>query len=314
MKSERQCCVPGGQEGNLLSNEQNVHFFPSTLQVRWNASPCPEPPRAAFELGACQAPAGMDLVANSPSWPIAGTVKLRKDELCALSRTELQALAKEHGIKANQKTDVLIREVMAKLEAAAAEGRSLPQAELGTTLMFGEMETETATLNADVPAEDVETSAAAAVEDAAASAETVLSAAVSAAVSAAFDAAVVSAEAELAAETANAAETAGAVDAEMDEVEVNADTSVQACTEVDAQTSASVGENAVEAVTAGVQESQPNTPPLFTIAYHHHPLASHRIPPLPGHAGTLSPAERHGGMEGFSSHGDHLLHRPAESR
>ena len=104
-------------------------------------------------------PAGMDLVANSPSWPIAGTVKLRKDELCALSRTELQALAKEHGIKANQKTDVLIREVMAKLEAAAAEGRSLPQAELGTTLMFGEMETETATLNADVPAEDVETAA-----------------------------------------------------------------------------------------------------------------------------------------------------------
>ena len=257
-------------------------------------------------------PAGMDLVANSPSWPIAGTVKLRKDELCALSRTELQALAKEHGIKANQKTDVLIREVMAKLEAAAAEGRSLPQAELGTTLMFGEMETETATLNADVPAEDAETSAA--VEDAAASAETVLSAAVSAAVSAAFDAAVVSAEAELAAETANAAETAGAVDAGMDEVEVNADTSVQACTEVDAQTSASVGENAVEIVTAGVQESQPNTPPLFTIAYHHHPLASHRIPPLPGHAGTLSPAERHGGMEGCSSHGDHLLHHPAESR
>ena len=257
----------------------------------------------------------MDLVANSPSWPIAGTVKLRKDELCALSRTELQALAKEHGIKANQKTDVLIREVMAKLEAAAAEGRSLPQAELGTTLMFGEMETETATLNADVPAEDVETSAAAAVEDAAASAETVLSAAVSAAVSAAFDAAVVSAEAELAAETANAAETAGAVDAEtMDEVEVNADTSVQACSEVDAQTSATVGESAVKAVTAEVQESQPNTPPLFTIAYHHHPLASHRIPPLPGHAGTLSPAERHGGMEGFSSHGDHLLHHPAESR
>ena len=220
----------------------------------------------------------MDLVANSPSWPIAGTVKLRKDELCALSRTELQALAKEHGIKANQKTDVLIREVMAKLEAAAAEGRSLPQAELGTTLMFGEMETETATLNADVPAEDVETSAAAAVEDAAASAETVLSAAVSAAVSAAFDAAVVSAEAELAAETANAAETAGAVDAEisaMDEVEVNADTSVQACTEVDAQTSASVGENAVEIVTAGVQERQPSKLPLFIIASHHHPLASH---------------------------------------
>ena len=258
-------------------------------------------------------PAGMDLVANSPSWPIAGTVKLRKDELCALSRTELQALAKEHGIKANQKTDVLIREVMAKLEAAAVEGRSLPQAELGTTLMFGEMETETATLNADVPAEDAETSAASAVEDAAASAESVLSAAVSAAVSAAFDAAVVSAEAELAAETANAAETAGAVDA-MDEVEVNADTSVQACSEVDAQTSATVGESAVEAVTAGVQERQPNTPPLFTIAYHHHPLASHRIPPLPGHAGTLSPAERHGGMEGFSSHGDHLLHHSAESR
>ena len=259
----------------------------------------------------------MDLVANSPSWPIAGTVKLRKDELCALSRTELQALAKEHGIKANQKTDVLIREVMAKLEAAAAEGRSLPQAELGTTLMFGEMETETATLNADVPAEDVETSAAAAVEDAAASAETVLSAAVSAAVSAAFDAAVVSAEAELAAETANAAETAGAVDAEisaMDEVEVNADTSVQACTEVDAQTSATVGESAVEAVTAGMQESQPNTLPLFIIASHHHPLASHRIPPLPGHVGTLSPAERHGGIEGFFSHGDHLLHHPAESR
>ena len=99
-----------------------------------------------------------------------------------------------------------------------------------------------------------------------------------------------------------------------DEGEVNADTSVQACTEVDAQTSASVGENAVEIVTAGVQESQPNTPPLFTIAYHHHPLASHRIPPLPGHVGTLSPAERHGGMEGFSSHGDHLLHHPAESR
>ena len=222
----------------------------------------------------------MDLVANSPSWPIAGTVKLRKDELCALSRTELQALAKEHGIKANQKTDVLIREVMAKLEAAAAEGRSLPQDELGTTLMFGEMETETATLNADVPAEDVETSAAAAVEDAAASAETVLSAAVSAAVSAAFDAAVVSAEAELAAETANAAETAGAVDAEMDEVEVNADTSVQACTEVDAQTSATVGENAVEIVTAGVQERQPSKLPLFIIASHHHPLASHHSPAM----------------------------------
>ena len=251
----------------------------------------------------------MDLVANSPSWPIAGTVKLRKDELCALSRTELQALAKEHGIKANQKTDVLIREVMAKLEAAAAEGRSLPQAELGTTLMFGEMETETA-LNADVPAEGVETSEAAALDDAAASAEPVVSAAVSAAVSTAFDAAVVSAEAELAAETANLAETAGTVDAEMDEVEVNADTSVQACTEVDAQTSATVGESAVEAVTAAVQESQPNTPPLFIIAAHHHPLASHHI----HRSLAMLEAERHGGMEGFSSHGDHLLHHPAESR
>lgn len=247
----------------------------------------------------------MDLVANSPSWPIAGTVKLRKDELCALSRTELQALAKEHGIKANQKTDVLIREVMAKLEAAAAEGRSLPQAELGTTLMFGEMETETA-LNADVPAEDVETSEAAALDDAAASAEPVVSAAVSAAVSTAFDAAVVSAEAELAAETANSAETAG----EMDEVEVNADTSVQACTEVDAQTSATVGESAVEVVTAAVQESQPNTAPLFIIAAAHHPLASHHI----HRSLAMLEAERHGGMEGFSSHGDHLLHHPAEFR
>ena len=32
MKSERQCCVPGGKEGNLLGNEHKIHlFFSATL-------------------------------------------------------------------------------------------------------------------------------------------------------------------------------------------------------------------------------------------------------------------------------------------
>lgn len=223
----------------------------------------------------------MDLVANSPSWPIAGTVKLRTDELCALSRTELQALAKEHGIKANQKTDVLIRELEAKLEASAEEGRcSVPQSEPITTLMFGEMETETANLNADVPAADVETSAAVALDDAAAPAEVVVSAAISAAVSAAFDAAVASAGVELAAETVDAAKTEGAVDAEMAEVEMHADTSVQAYTEVDAQIPATVGEDVAEARAAEGQASHPHIIPLFFQPPPPHPLIPHHIPAL----------------------------------
>ena len=47
------------------------------------------------------------------------TLPRPQDELCALPRSELQALAKAHGLRATQKTDVLVREVRARLDAAA---------------------------------------------------------------------------------------------------------------------------------------------------------------------------------------------------
>ena len=42
-----------------------------------------------------------------------GAMETADDPLAALSRQGLQALAKKHGIKANQKTEVLIDEINA---------------------------------------------------------------------------------------------------------------------------------------------------------------------------------------------------------
>lgn len=191
------------------------------------------------------------MLANSPSWPVAGTVKLRKDELCALSRSELQALAKEHGIKANQKTDVLIRDLMAKLAASAEEGRSFSPPEMSTALMFGDLETETAALDAGALAKGVETSSAAALDDAEAPAKL-------------------------------AVEPAGTVDAEMAEVEVTADTSVQACTKMDAQTTAAALGEAVAEPEAAEAQATPHPSTL-------HRCPSHTPPPSPTRTRTWPP-------------------------
>ena len=64
MKSERQCCVPGGKEGNLLSNAEDTFvFYPYFSMISPGESAGMPPPvqrvlERAFELGACQAYGG----------------------------------------------------------------------------------------------------------------------------------------------------------------------------------------------------------------------------------------------------------------
>ena len=48
------------------------------------------------------------------------------DELAALPRKELQALAKTHGVKANQKNDVIIAQLLPLVAAAPAAAPAAP--------------------------------------------------------------------------------------------------------------------------------------------------------------------------------------------
>ena len=89
-----------------------------------------------YNLAVAPPPPASLAASHHTSWPAVASASFRmvpqavdargnslprpQDKLCALPRSELQALAKAHGLRATQKTDDLVREVRARLDLAAA--------------------------------------------------------------------------------------------------------------------------------------------------------------------------------------------------